>query len=243
MKLIPAIDLKDGKCVRLTKGKEKSNQIFNLKPTEQAKVFEKEGCKKIHLVDLDAAFGKNKNNKSTILDIRNSVSIDIQLGGGIRTENDINFWFKKGINFLIVGSFAAVNKTEVKKIVKNYPKMIYISLDDFKNKIMIHGWVKSSNLMTEDIIDYYNKSKIRGFVFTDVSRDGTLSGVNVKKIKNILKLSNKPVIVGGGLSSERDVKNLLNINNRLLDGVIAGKSYYLGKININKINKLIKDHA
>ena len=106
MKLIPAIDLKDGKCVRLSKGRSESSVIYNEDPIKQARFFENEGCERIHVIDLDAAFGNQSNNKSIVLDIRNSISIDIELGGGIRTEKDISFWINKGINFLIIGSLA-----------------------------------------------------------------------------------------------------------------------------------------
>ena len=126
MKLIPAIDLKDGNCVRLSEGKEESFVVYNDDPIKQAKFFENEGCQRIHIVDLDAAFGHKNNNHSTILDIRNSISIDIELGGGIRTEKDVSFWFNNGINFLIVGSFAIKNPIRFKKISEIFLKKIYV---------------------------------------------------------------------------------------------------------------------
>ena len=171
MKLIPAIDLKEGKCVRLSEGKEDSSVVYNDNPVEQAKFFEKEGCERIHIIDLDAAFGNQANNKSIILDIRNSISIDIELGGGIRSTNDVSFWINSGINFLIIGSLAAKEPDSLKKIVNSFPERLYVSLDDHGGKIMIHGWVKESGFNTEQIINYYNNSKIKGFIFTDVNRD------------------------------------------------------------------------
>ena len=182
MKLIPAIDLKDNKCVRLSKGKEETSIVYNKNPIEQAKIFEREGCDRIHIVDLDAAFGRKEINKKTILQIKNEISIDIELGGGIRSYEDANFWIKNGISFLIIGSMAVNNSEMVKNLSNNFPNKIYISLDDLNGKTMMYGWVEESNKNTEEILFDFNNSNIRGFVFTDVSRDGMLTGIDVKKI-------------------------------------------------------------
>ena len=239
MKLIPAIDLKEGKCVRLSEGKEESSIIYNSNPVKLAKFFESEGCQRIHIIDLDAAFGKNVNNTKTILDIRNSISIDIELGGGIRTEKKISFWIENGINFLIIGSLAITEPNNLKQIARSFPEKLYVSLDDFNGRIMILGWVEESIFSTEQILNNYNKSKIKGFVYTDISRDGMLTGINIDKLKAYLDLSTKPFIVGGGLSGNNDIKNILSLHNPLLEGVIAGKSFYLNKINIKTVNKLL----
>ena len=239
MKLIPAIDLKEGKCVRLSEGKQDSSVIYNNNPVQQAQFFENEGCKRIHIVDLDAAFGKQETNKRIILDIRNSISIDIELGGGIRTENDVSFWIDNGINFLIIGSMATKAPDTLKKIANTFPERLYVSLDDYNGKIMIHGWVDESGFKTEQILNNYNNSKIRGFIFTDVTRDGMMEGINTNKIKSCLKLSKKPLIVGGGLSNNNDLLSLLSLNNPLLEGIIAGKSFYLGKIEIKAAQKIL----
>ena len=239
MKLIPAIDLKGGKCVRLSGGKESTSVIYNDNPIEQAKIFEKEGCERIHIVDLDAAFGNRINNKSEILKIRNSISIEIELGGGIRTEEDASFWIDKNINFLILGSIVIKDPECLNKIIKKYPNKIYISLDDNNGKILTKGWVEESKIKTNDIIKKYNHSKIKGFVFTDVLRDGLLKGIDITKTKKCLEITKKPIIVGGGLSSEDEIKKLSNLRNVFLEGVIAGKSYYLGKINIKNIKRIL----
>ena len=239
MKLIPAIDLIGGKCVRLTEGKQESSIVYNLNPVKQAKFFESEGCERIHIVDLDAAFGNKVNNQSIILDIRNSISIDIELGGGIKTEKDVSFWIDNGINFLIIGSLAIKEPINLNKLANTFPEKLYVSLDDNNGKIMIHGWIQESGFNTEQIVNEYNNSKIKGFVFTDIPRDGMLNGIDTDKIKNCLKISKKPLIVGGGLSNNNDLVNLLSLNNPLLEGVIAGKSFYLGKINIRTAQKIL----
>ena len=243
MKLIPAIDLKNNKCVRLTQGKETTSVVYNENPIKQAQFFEGEGCDRIHIVDLDAAFGRKDINIKTILEIRNETSVNIELGGGIRSQEDASFWIENGINFLIIGSMAVNNPGEVKSLSNNFPNTIYISLDDLNGKTMVYGWIEESNKDIEDIFVDYNNSNIRGFVFTDISRDGMLTGIDVEKISKYLSISNKPIIVGGGLSSYNDLENLTNLNHPNLEGVIAGKSYYLGKIDIKKGQQILDNNA
>ena len=243
MKLIPAIDLKEGKCVRLSEGKQESSVVYNNDPVKQAKFFESEGCERDHIIDLDAAFGNQTINKSIILDVRNSISINIELGGGIRTESDVSFWIKNGINFLIIGSLAIKEPDILKKIANTFPEKLYVSLDDRNGKIMIHGWVEKSNFSTEQVLSNFNNSKIKGFVLTDISRDGMLQGLNIDLITNNLLLTNKPVIVGGGLSNYNDLKKLNKISLSNLEGVIAGKSFYLGLIEIKKGIQILKNNA
>lgn len=239
MKLIPAIDLKEGKCVRLYGGVKESSVVYNTDPIKQAKFFEKQGCERIHIVDLDAAFENSSNNKSTILNIRNSISTNIELGGGIRSEQDVSFWLNNGINFLIIGSLAIKNPDTVKNIVKKFPDKIYISLDDYKGKVMINGWLEKTKVSTLQLLEIYSSFKIKGFVLTDVSRDGKMQGLDIKKIKKYLKKSKKQLVVGGGLSNYNDLKALKEINNYLLEGIIIGKAYYLGRIKLDKAQKLL----
>ena len=234
MKLIPAIDIIDNKCVRLSKGKESSSYIYNTNPIEQAKFFEKEGCERIHIVDLDAAFGRRDVNRQTILNIRKSISIPIELGGGIKNKNDIFYWFNNNIDFLIIGSLAIKDYKNVISFSNDFENKIYVSLDQLNNKIMIKGWVEESDYSTQEVFNIYNKSKIRGFIFTDVSRDGMMQGIDINLVRQNLSISEKPMIVGGGLSSYNDLNNLKNLNNKNLEGVIAGKSFYSGAIEIKK---------
>ena len=158
MNLIPAIDLKDNKCVRLTQGKEDSSKIYNKNPVEQAKYFEKQGCKRLHIVDLDAAFGRPQINTQTIIDIKKSVQIPIQLGGGIKNINDVNFWLKNNIDYLIIGSLAVKNSDLVKKITEEYENKVYISIDLLNDEVMIKGWEEGSKLNIKDIS---KKSRLR----------------------------------------------------------------------------------
>jgi len=239
MKFIPAIDLKNNMCVRLEKGQEDKETVFNNNPLEQAKFFVDSGCKRIHIVDLDGAFGRQNINTKTILDIRKKTNITIELGGGIKSEEDVSFWINEGIDFIVLGSLAIKNIEKVLEISKKYENKIYIALDILNQKIMIKGWVESSKFSLAKVLDHYNPSLIAGFILTDISRDGMLKGLNISLIKNLLGKTKKNVIVGGGLSNYDDIYNLLGINLSNLEGVIAGKSFYSGNIEIDKALKII----
>ena len=251
MKLIPAIDLKDNKCIRLTKGKEQSAIIYNDNPIEQAKFFEDQGCERIHIVDLDAAFGRSEINKETIINIKRSVKIPIQLGGGIRSKEDVKFWFESNIDYLIIGSLAVKNFDLVKEIAEDFKNKIYVSIDvlidGFRDQVMIDGWTENSKLTTLDINQIYEDSNIRGYIITDVSRDGTMKGLNLRVLYMLLDLLKKQTIIGGGLSSYKELKTLrFNTNitkGRIinLEGVILGKAFYLGEIEIKKGIKILND--
>ena len=243
MKFIPAIDLKDNKCVRLKKGKEENLTIFNDDPVNQAKFFEKNGCERIHIIDLDGAFGRADVNKKTILNIRKNTEVEIELGGGIKGSEDLDFWTNKGIDFLIVGSLAVKNKTLIKVISKKLRNKIYVALDVLHKNIMIKGWVESSQVTIDQVLKDYESTDIKGFILTDIDRDGMLEGLNVDLIKeNILK-TNKNIIVGGGLSNYDDLINLKKISSSNLEGAIAGKSFYSGNIEISKAIKILENNA
>ncbi len=240
MKFIPAIDLKDNKCVRLKKGKEKNLTIFNEDPVNQAKFFEKNGCERIHIVDLDGAFGRADVNKQTILNIRKNTKVEIELGGGIKDEKDMDYWINQGIDFLIVGSLAVKKNTLVKEISKKLKNKIYVALDVLKKNIMIKGWVESSRIGIDQVLNDYESSDIKGFVLTDIERDGMLKGLNINLIKENIFKTNKDIIVGGGLSNYDDLINLKKISSSNLEGVIAGKSFYSGNIEVTKSLKILK---
>ena len=243
MNLYPAIDLKDNKCVRLTKGKDNTSVIFNEDPVDQAIYFEQSGCKRLHVVDLDAAFGRRNINTKSINDIRKAIKIPIQVGGGIRNETDVKRLFDKGMDYLIIGSLAVTNYETVIKFSDLYKNKIYVSLDVLDNKIMIKGWKEKTNYETKEIFNKYNNTNIKGFVLTDVDRDGTLNGLNIDMIKTNLKLASKPLVVGGGLTSYNDLNNLKKIFSENLEGIIAGKSFYVGNIDLKKAQDILNSNA
>jgi len=239
VKIFPAIDLKDNKCVRLSKGKDESSKIFNVNPVDQAKYFEQQGCERIHIVDLDAAFGRRGINTKSIQSIRKTISIPIQMGGGIRSKEDIKFFFNLGIDYLIIGSFSINNVENILSISDEHKNKIYLSLDILNNKIMVKGWKEESNWSPIDMFNNYNKSNIRGYILTDIENDGMLSGLNTEIIKENIKKTSKKLIVGGGLNSYEDLRSLTNIKKSNLEGVIIGKSFYVGNIELLKAQSIL----
>ena len=228
MKFIPAIDLKENKCVRLKQGAEKNITIFNDNPVEQAIFFESQGCDRIHIVDLDAAFGRKKVNRETILKIRKNTKVSIELGGGIKSEEDVLFWINEGVDFVVIGSLAVKKTDLVKNILKKYNNKIYIALDVFDSKIMINGWIDDSYLTIDNILNTYEDTLIKGFILTDISRDGMLKGLDTSLINQTINKTNKNIVVGGGLSNYDDLLKLMKIKSSNLEGVIAGKAFYSG---------------
>ena len=245
MQIIPAIDLKDNKCVRLSKGIDSSSIVYNEDPERQAVYFQNIGCKKLHLIDLDAAFGRPNKNFEIIKRIRKSITIPIQLGGGIRNTNLAEKYFDVGINHLIVGSMSVQNPEEVILLSNKYSDRIYISLDILEDNIMIKGWDENSGKKIQDILNIYNNSKIKGYVITDIKNDGMLNGLNISFINNFLKKTksnnhfNKNIIIAGGLTNYLDLENIKNLNNKNIEGVISGKSFYEGKIDLVEAQKIL----
>jgi len=243
VKIFPAIDLKENKCVRLSRGEDSSSIVFNENPVDQAKYFEDQGCQRLHLVDLDSAFGRNNINNNTIQKIRNSISIPIQIGGGIRSEIIAKNYFNLGADYLIIGSFAISNSQQVKKLAENFNQKIYVALDILKNKIMIKGWVEESSFTPEKLFQTFDDSKIRGYVLTDIEKDGMLTGLNHKMISTNVSLTVKKLIVGGGLKNNSDLEKLRNIKSDNLEGVITGKSFYVGNIDLKEAQKILDEYA
>ena len=248
MNIIPAIDLKDNKCVRLSEGKDESSIVFNNNPKDQAIYFEQIGCKKLHIVDLDAAFGRPEINIASIKNIRNSISIPIQLGGGIRSSDDVKKYFDMGIDNLIIGSMS-VNQPDELSILSNiYKNKIYVSLDIKDENVMVSGWSEKSKLAVDNIISVYEKTSIKGYVITDIKNDGMLRGLNINflsiiinKIKNIE--SNKSIIIAGGLTNYEDLINLKELDTNNVEGIISGKSFYVGNIDLKKAQAILNSNG
>ncbi len=249
MQIIPAIDLKDNKCVRLSKGKDETSIIFNDDPEKQAIYFEEIGCKKLHIVDLDAAFGRPDVSLPSILKIRKSIKIPIQLGGGIRSKTEIQKYFDLGIDNLIIGSMSVSQSENVKQISNIYKKKIYVSLDIKGNDIMVKGWLEKSKFGIEDLLDHYDDSDIKGYIITDIENDGMLKGLNINFLKNIIKKiesynnKNKKIIIAGGLTDYQDLKNLKKLECNNLEGIISGKSFYVGNIDLEKAQSILSSNG
>jgi phosphoribosylformimino-5-aminoimidazole carboxamide ribotide isomerase len=232
MVIFPAIDLKDGKAVRLTKGLMDTAKIYSDEPWQLAKRFEEMGAEWLHIVDLNGAFAGEPKNIDQIKKIRENTNLKIELGGGIRDEDTIKRYLDLGINRLILGSIAAKDPKKVIELADKYP--IAVGIDAKNGFVAIDGWDKTEGILAKELAKIYENSKIECIIATDISKDGTLSGLNIDFILEIMENSGKPVIASGGVASEEDIKKVKENN---IYGVIIGKAFYEGKIDLEKILK------
>ena len=239
MKLIPAIDLMNGKCVRLFKGDFNKKQDFSKEPYEQARYWEKEGAKCIHIVDLDAAKSGIPTNDQSIKEIINEVNIPIQIGGGIRTQERIEELFSYGVDKIIMGTSAIENQELVKNLSSKYPEKIIVGIDAKNGKISTRGWLKQSEVLATDLVKEFSHFKIASFIVTDINTDGTLKGTNEYFIKKILEITDIPVIASGGIGSVSDLLSLTKFETSGLYGVIVGKALYENKFTIREANNIL----
>jgi len=236
MIIFPAIDLKDGKCVRLYKGDFSKSTIFNSSPYNQALEFQKKGFIDLHLVDLDGALKGRSKNKKVIMKIIKTTNLNIQLGGGIRTLKQISFWIRNGVSTVVVGTMALQKPKILMKACDLFPGRIAVALDVRNNFLAIKGWVKQTRINFLDFLKKLENLGLSRIIYTDINRDGTKTGININKLVKIIENINIPVVVSGGISNIKDVKQLKKIN--YLQGVIIGKAIYDGTINLNKLQKL-----
>jgi phosphoribosylformimino-5-aminoimidazole carboxamide ribotide isomerase len=232
MIIFPAIDLKDGKAVRLTKGVMESAKVYSDEPYELAKRFEEMGAEWLHIVDLNGAFAGEPKNLDQIEKIRKNTDLKIQLGGGIRDEETVKRYTDLGIDRVILGSVAAKNPQLVMQLADNY--RVAVGIDAKNGYVAIDGWDKTEGIKAVELAKIYENSKIECIIATDISRDGMLSGLNIEFILDIQKASNKPVIASGGVAGEEDIKK---VKENGIYGVIIGKAFYEGKIDLEKFLK------
>jgi len=235
MIIFPAIDLKDGKCVRLYKGDFNKTTIFNSSPYNQALQFKKKGFTDLHLVDLDGALKGRSKNKKVIIKIIKNTNLNVQLGGGIRTLKQISFWIKNGVSTVVVGTMAVKNPKILKKACDLFPGRIAVALDVRNDFLAIKGWVEQTKIKFIDFVKKLENFGVSKIIYTDINRDGTKIGVNIVKLKKIINIVNIPVVASGGVSNIADIKKLSNIDQ--LEGVIVGKAIYDKTISLNKLLK------
>ena len=233
MIIFPAIDLKDGKCVRLYKGDFSKTTIFNSSPYNQALQFKKKGFTDLHLVDLDGALNGRSKNKKVIIKIIKNTNLNVQLGGGIRTLKQISFWIKNGVSTVVVGTMAVKNPKILKKACDLFPGKIAVALDVRNNFLAIKGWVKQTRIKLMDFSKKLEDFGVSRIIYTDINRDGTKQGVNFTQLKKIINKINIPLVVSGGVSNIKDIQQLDKL--RTLDGVIIGKAIYDKTIDQRKL--------
>lgn len=233
MTLYPAIDLKDGKAVRLTKGLMESAKIYSEEPWLLVKKFEEMGAEWVHLVDLNGAFAGEPKNLEQIVKIRQNCSVKLELGGGIRDEATIKKMVEIGIDRVILGSIAVKDPQFVKDMAKKY--RIAVGIDAIDGFVAVEGWGEVSSMRATDLAREFANAGVDAIICTDVSKDGTLSGVNVDFTVEIAKASGISTIASGGVRDERDIEAL--IATKCVDGVIIGKAYYEGTLDLEKMFK------
>lgn len=240
MILFPAIDIKNGSCVRLLQGKMSEATVFNEDPVNQAKIFESKGCKWIHVVDLDGAIKGKSVNQEIIKKIILSVNIKIQLGGGIRNIKTIDKWFEIGVERLVIGSLIVNNPNLVKEAIKKYPGRIVLGIDLIDDKLAIEGWVKKTDISATDIAKNFENLDIASFVCTNIKKDGAMEGIDLNFILNNKNIFKKPIIASGGITTLKDLQILKNNEKNGIEGAICGRAIYEGKIDPIDANKIFK---
>jgi phosphoribosylformimino-5-aminoimidazole carboxamide ribotide isomerase len=239
--LFPAIDLKEGLAVRLEQGDRTRATVFHRDPAQQAHAFESQGFKHLHVVDLDGAFAGKSMNGAAVERILKAVSMCVQLGGGIRDMQAIAGWLEKGINRVIIGTTAVRNPALVKEAAKKFPKQIAVGLDTRDGKVAVEGWAETSELTALEIARRFEDAGVAAIVYTDIARDGLLKGLNLDATIALAEAISIPVIASGGLASIEDIKALLQPRARKLEGAIAGRALYDGRLDAGEALKLIRD--
>ena len=240
MILFPAIDIKNGSCVRLVQGRMEEVTVFNEDPVDQAKIFESKGCKWIHVVDLDGAIKGKSVNQEIIKKIISSVNIKIQLGGGIRNIKTIDKWFEIGVERLVVGSLIVNNPNLVKEAIKKYPGKIVLGIDLIDDKLAIEGWVKKTDISVYRYCKKFWKFRYCFFCLYKYKKDGAMKGIDLNFILNNINIFKKPIIASGGVTSLKDLQTLKDYETKGIEGVICGRAIYEGKIDITEANKIFE---
>ena len=243
MILFPAIDLKDGLAVRLEQGDMARATVFHRDPAAQAHAFETQGFEYLHVVDLDGAFAGRPVNARAIERILETVAIPLQLGGGIRDLATIEGWLEKGVNRVIIGTAAVREPELVKAAAKKFPGRVAVGLDARDGKVAVQGWAETSELSALEIAQRFEDAGVAAIIYTDIARDGLLKGLNLDATIALAEAVSIPVIASGGLASLDDVKALLEPRARKLEGAIAGRALYDGRLDPAEALALIKSKA
>ena len=230
MILFPAIDLKDGQCVRLKLGEMDQATVFNDNPAAQALAFEKQGFQYLHVVDLNGAFAGKPVNGAAVDAILKAVKMPVQLGGGIRDLATIETWLAKGIRRVILGTIAVRDPALVKAACKKFPGRIAVGIDAKGGKVAVEGWAETSTLTAIDLASRFEDAGVSAIIYTDIERDGILKGLNLRATVELADATSIPIIASGGLASIDDVKDLLRPENAKLEGAITGRALYDGRI-------------
>ena len=237
MKIFPAIDIKDERCVRLIKGDFNNKTEYETSPIDQAKKYKEHGFKNLHIVDLDGALTGKTVNLNIIEKIASTLDLKIEIGGGIRTLENIEKYINSGAEKVILGSAAIKNKSFLKASCLKFKNKIALGLDAKDGYLSVSGWIENSNKLALDYLKEVNDFGVSRLIYTDINKDGTKLSPNFKETEKIASISNAPVIISGGVSSIDDIKKAKKMKNKNIEGIIIGKAIYDGDIKLDDLAK------
>ena len=240
MILFPAIDLKDGQCVRLKLGDMDQVTVFNQSPAAQAKSFEDQGFDYLHVVDLNGAFAGESVNGAAVEAILGAVNMPVQLGGGIRTIAHIEAWLDKGLSRVILGTVAVRDPQLAKDACKAFPGRIAVGIDARGGKVAVEGWAETSELSAVEMAKRFEGAGVAAIIYTDIDRDGVLTGINWPSTLELAQSTSIPVIASGGLASMEDVETMTKPEYQILEGAISGRALYDGRIDAAEALAVLK---
>ena len=240
MHLYPAIDLKNGNCIRLKKGALEKATYYNVDPVQQAENFFSQGAKWIHIVDIDGAFKGTTVNHNVILKIKKKVKCNIQVGGGIRKKSTVEKFINFGINRIVLGTKAIKDPSFLEYMSKQFPDKIAVGIDSRDGMVATDGWAKTTKVKYLDLAKKFENLGVTTCIFTDINRDGMMKGVNLEQTKNLLSKSKLNLIISGGVSSLTDLIKIRSINTKKIVGVIVGKALYEKKISVVQAIKILE---
>lgn len=240
MIIIPAIDLKEGKCVRLRRGKMDSSTVFNENPTSQALEWESLGADRIHIVDLDGSVEGKPANLSHIRSITRNVRVAIEVGGGIRNLETIEMYLDAGVNTVILGTIAAREPGLALTAIDAFPGRVAIGIDALNGFVAVQGWTESTHMSAAELAAKFDSRSVFGFIYTDIDRDGMMQGPNIQATEEFASAVSSPVILSGGISSMGDIEKALPLWKQGVMGIIVGRALYEGKIDLKKAIEMAK---
>lgn len=244
MELIPAIDLKEGKCVRLRQGRMEDETVFSENPLEMAERWVKEGATRLHLIDLDGAFAGSPKNHQVIREIcRAYPDLPVEVGGGIRDEETVESYLEDGVRYTIIGTRAVSEPHFVNDLCLDFPGHIIVGLDAKDGKVAIDGWSKLSRHDVIDMAQHFEHDGVAAIIYTDISKDGMMQGVNVEATVKLAQSVRVPVIASGGVTNLDDIRQLCEVEDEGISGVIIGRALYEGTIDLAEAEKLVADFS
>ena len=238
MKIFPAIDIKDKKCVRLVKGDFDNKTEYEMSPVDQARKYKDYGFKNLHIVDLDGALTGETVNLDIIEDIIGKFDLSVEIGGGIRNFESIQKYIEAGVEKVILGSAAIKNKNFLKEAIQKFPNKVALGLDSKDGYLSVSGWKENSNQLTLDYLEDVNDYGVSRLIYTDINRDGMKQSPNFEETLKVANISNCPVIISGGVSTIDDIKKAKSLNKNI-EGIIVGKAIYDGDIKLEELAKEI----